>query len=402
MTSNNVDTDALIVKFTATNQAQKYSSTKAHSNLLNDGQSYKPIKLKPPLSDISLKQQLADFFHVLGYKPGDQVHIRALLPKKLSKALATKHNLRFEIKNNGKLRTIANTRRGYLTIGSWSFNHFRHGNKKSKIYHDGLAELSRLNSEGRGIYFVVNPGGGRDSEILEARSIFWECDNRVKAEQIEQARTAGIAIGLMVETHKSVHCYSPLSNPITDLGLWQRLQERVIQQMDSDQAIRNRSRLMRLPGFDHVRVCDAETPEEHLVFSPVTIRHMDNAAQNSVESLESKLPAWDKHRWIKVTRDSNSGKQFRRQALPPTLASENPWDIRNFSQYLGGDQLSVNGWLQVKCPYHGKADSSGTSLGIKESTGQFTCHSGCDTKSVYKAAKDLAKSKGWQPPPKKT
>lgn len=39
--------------------------------------------------------------------------------------------------------------------------------------------------------------------------------------------------------------------------------------MNSAPAIRNSSRLIRLPGFDYVRVQDGE-----LMFSPVTLRHI--------------------------------------------------------------------------------------------------------------------------------
>ena len=358
-----------------------------------------PTELKPPAPDATLRQQLDDFAQVLGYKPGDRLYVRALLPKNLSDQLALKHNLRFEIEENGKQRLIPNTRRGYLTVGSWEFTHVRK-NKEPAVYEDGLAKLSELNQEGRGVYFVVNPGGEHDAKISEARSVFWECDNKSKAEQIEQARTSGLPLGAMIETNKSVHCYSPLSAPVTDLDEWKKLQERTIQRMDGDEAIRNSSRLMRLPGFDHVRVGDSGTPDEQLIFTPVTLRHLDSTARDSVEALETKLPQWDDQRWGKEAKSRAAGKRGTGQTATPTLAADNPWDIRNFSQYLNGDQYSQNGWLQVQCPSHGKEGSSGTSLGINEATGQFTCHKGCDKKDVYRAARELAESCGWEPPQK--
>ena len=355
-----------------------------------------PVELKPPAEGTSLKQQLDDFTQVLGYQPGDRLYVRALLPKNLSDELALKHNLRFEIEENGKKRLIPNTRRGYLTVGSWEFTHVRK-NKEPAVYEDGLTKLLELNQEGRGVYFVVNPGGEHDAKISEARSLFWECDDKSKPEQIEQARTSGLPLGAMIETNKSVHCYSPLSAPVTDLDDWKKLQERTIQRMDGDEAIRNSSRLMRLPGFDHVRVGENGTPDEQLIFTPVTLRHLDPSAQDSVEALETKLPQWDEERWGKEAKSRAAGKRGTGQAAAPTLAADNPWDIRNFSQYLNGDQYSMNGWLQVQCPGHGKEGSSGTSLGINEATGQFTCHSGCDKKDVYRAARELAESRGWEP-----
>ena len=353
---------------------------------------YAPVELKPPAEGTSLKQQLDDFTRVLGYQPGDHLYVRALLPKNLSDQLAVKHNLKFEIEENGKQRLIPNTRRGYLTVGSWEFTHVRK-NQAPAVYEDGLAKLLELNQEGRGVYFVVNPGGEQDASISAARSVFWECDDKSKPEQIEQARISGLPLGAMIETNKSVHCYSPLSSPVTDLDEWKQLQERVIQRMDGDEAIRNSSRLMRLPGFDHVRVAD-----EQLIFTPVTLRHLDPAARDSVEALDTKLPQWNEQRWGNEAKSRAASKRSTGQAAAPTLAADNPWDIRNFSQYLNGDQYSQNGWLQVQCPHHGKAGSSGTSLGINEATGQFTCHSGCDNKAVYRAAWDLAESCGWEAP----
>ena len=358
---------------------------------------YEPVELKPPSPDASHKQQLDAFTRVLGYEPGDRLYVRALLPKNLSDELAVKHNLKFEIEENGKKRLIPNTRLGYLTVGSWEFTHVRK-NKEPAVHEDGLAKLLKLNQEGRGVYFVVNPGGERNSAILEARSVFWECDNKSKPEQIEQACTSGLPLGAIIETNKSVHCYSPLSALVTDLDGWKKLQERTIQRMDGDKAIRNSSRLMRLPGFDHVRVGGSGTPDEQLVFTPVTLRHLDQAAQGSVESLDTKLPQWDEERWGKKAKSCAASQRGTGQAAAPTLAADNPWDIRNFSEYLNGDHSSQNGWLQVQCPHHATEGSSGTSLGINEATGQFTCHGGCDKRDVYWAVRKLAESCGWEPP----
>jgi hypothetical protein len=333
---------------------------------------------------------------VLGYKAGDRLYVRSLLPKHLSDALALKHNLKFEIEENGKKRLIPNTRRGYLTVGTWEFTHIRK-HKEPVVYADGLAKLSELNQEGRGIYFVVNPGGETDADISAARSVFWENDELSKAEQMEQACTSGLKIGAIIETDKSIHCYSPLTEPLHDLENWKQLQERLIQRMDSDPAIRNCSRLMRLPGFDHVRVeGQGENQSERLVFTPVTLRHIDTTAQQSVAALETKLPPWNVAQWVKES-SMRAGREPA-QAASPSLAADNPWDIRNFAQHLNGDHFAQKGWLQVQCPSHGGEGHSGNSLHINEATGQFKCHGGCDSQAVYAAARELAAARGWQPP----
>ena len=365
--------------------------------------SHYSLELKPPSPDATLTRQLADFAAVLGYETGDRLYVRALLPKNLSDETAVDLNLKFKIEENGKKRLIPSTRRGYLTVGSWEFTHIRK-DKEPAVHKDGLAKLSELNKEGRGIYFIVNPGGEKDSDISSARSLFWENDDKSKPEQIEQALTSKLPIGAIIETRKSLHCYSPLSQPLEDLSKWKQLQERLIQKMDSDPAIRNSSRLMRLPGFDHVSV-EGEAQNERLVFTPVRLRHIDKAAQGSLEALTIQLPQWDKERWERENKTAQRHNARQGESAAPTLAADNPWDIRNFAQYLNGDQYSQNGWLQVQCPSHGGEGSSGTSLGINQSTGHYTCHGGCDTKDVYRAARKLAEERGWQPPkanPKKT
>ena len=366
-----------------------------------------PLVLQPPAPGASLAQQLDLFARTLGYQPGDRLYVRALLPKHLSDELALKHRLKFEIEENGKTRLIPNTRRGYLTVGDWSFTHLRK-NREPAVYADGIASLTELNQQGRGIYFVVNPGGEKDAEITAARALFWENDEKTKAQQLEQVRATSLLVGAIVETNKSLHCYSPFTAPLHDLSDWTKLQERVIQQMDSDAAIRNRSRLMRLPGFDHVRVED-----EALIFSPVTLRHVDTAAKATVENISAQLPPWDAERWQQPSKaqaqtQAQTQSQLRAgseqqqgRAISPSLATDNPWDIRNFAQYLNGDQHSQNGWLKVQCPEHGGEGHSGNSLHINEQTGQYKCHGGCDSQAVYTTAWKLAQARGWEPPKKR-
>jgi len=359
-----------------------------------------PLVLQPPAPNASLAQQLDLFASTLGYQPGDRLYVRALLPKQLSDELAIEHGLKFEIEENGQKRLIPNTRRGYLTVGDWSFTHLRKS-KEPAVYADGIATLTELNQQGRGIYFVVNPGGERDAEITAARSLFWENDDKTKAEQMAQVRTSGLSVRAIVETNKSLHCYSPLDRPLHNLDEWTKLQERVIQRMDSDAAIRNRSRLMRLPGFDHVRVQD-----EALVFSPVTLQHIDPVAKATVEEIDAQLPLWDVARWEPPSKEAKAkgqaaSKPRQGAAVAPSMAADNPWDIRNFAQYLNGDQHSQSGWLEVQCPEHGGEGHSGNSLHINEQTGQYKCHGGCDSQAVYTAAWELAQSRGWEPPPKR-
>ena len=110
--------------------------------------------------------------------------------------------------------------------------------------------------------------------------------------------------------------------------------------MDSDPAIRNSSRLMRLPGFDHVRVQDDE-----LMFSPVTLRHVAPAAKTTVEAIDAQLPQWDDTRWQRQAQSADGQPAGQPQstgvAAIPTLPTENSLGYSlTLAAYLNGDQRS--------------------------------------------------------------
>lgn len=90
--------------------------------------------------------------------------------------------------------------------------------------------------------------------------------------------------------------------------------------------------------------------------------------------------------------------QIERVSTDPV---DDPWDIRNFAHYLDGHLPDGRrGWSTCKCPDHkGESDNS---LHINQTTGQFKCHAGCSTKEVYYAAVELAKTRGYQFPEKRT
>jgi len=80
-----------------------------------------------------------------------------------------------------------------------------------------------------------------------------------------------------------------------------------------------------------------------------------------------------------------------------TDSTDKPWDIRNFASYLEG--YNPNGRKEAitcKCPAHN--GTSDNSLHIERATGAFKCHAECDSKAVYHAALEVAKSKGYQIP----
>jgi hypothetical protein len=145
----------------------------------------------------------------LGYRDGDRVYLRAIGPNGAQKFEATFPDLPIE-------------------------------------------QLQALNSQGDGIYFVVNGGGHCDADVAECRSIFFEHDDL----EIELQLSLWRSLGLPVPTNqtntggKSVHNYWAFRETL-EPALWRRLQTDLLEMADADRSIKNPSRVMRLAGFAH-------------------------------------------------------------------------------------------------------------------------------------------------------
>lgn len=257
-------------------------------------------------------------------------------------------------------------------------------------YQDGVAYLKSLNERGYGIYLIPNEGGGVDTDITRFPALFYECDGIIKEQQWQKLRSLeaqlGRAVSMVIETRNSLHCYFKLDYDRLLPSTWTQYQQRLIQEQDSDPAIWNPARLMRLSGFNHQK-WNAE--QRSLEQFPVRlVQENDNTF--ALDDFDRILPDWDLPRW-------ETKQPTERVATQPT---DNPWDIRNFASYLDGyRENGRQGWHTCKCPAHnGESDNS---LHIEQSTGAYKCHAGCDSKNIYNAALELAKSRGYQVPEKR-
>jgi AAA domain-containing protein/primase-like protein len=103
----------------------------------------------------------------------------------------------------------------------------------------------------RGWYFVINAGGNTDADITRLNAFFVENDSLPLEEQHRQLNEAPLQPSILLETRKSVHAYW-LINGKCDVVTWREMQERLIAYFDGDKSIKNPSRVMRLPFFNHV------------------------------------------------------------------------------------------------------------------------------------------------------
>jgi len=115
-------------------------------------------------------------------------------------------------------------------------------------------EIERLQTEGRGCYFVVNGGGHKDSDVTQCRAIFYEHDDLDKDIQRDLWQTLGLPEPtIQVDSGgKSIHNYWRLKEPCS-VEQWRKLQTDLLEYASADRTLKNPSRVMRLAGAYHLK-----------------------------------------------------------------------------------------------------------------------------------------------------
>lgn len=160
------------------------------------------------------RQQAVAHLETLGYKQGDAVYVRAFLPKE-------------------DPRYAPNT-----------------GRKADRL---NWEQVERWQAQGYGVYVVVNGGGHKDEDVKSCRAIFCEFDDRPIEDQINFWQDLGLPEpSMQIATRKSVHTYWVFGEPIA-VEQWRELQTALLTYTDSDRALKNPSRVMRLAGAYHIK-----------------------------------------------------------------------------------------------------------------------------------------------------
>jgi hypothetical protein len=107
--------------------------------------------------------------------------------------------------------------------------------------------------QGRGIYVVINDGGDTKASITSCRAFFCEWDDRPISEQLNAWRTLGLGepTFIVLTGGKSAHLYWVLKDPIAP-DQWAPVQAALIKHAAGDEACKDASRVMRLPGAFYV------------------------------------------------------------------------------------------------------------------------------------------------------
>jgi len=119
---------------------------------------------------------------------------------------------------------------------------------------ESAESLLKENKAGQHIYISANPrrakGGTKSKDVTCGRCLFVDFDNI----NLDEARARWLKSGLpsptlTINSGHGIHAYWRLTKPITDMALWSKCQKKLIAVLDSDSAIHDPARIMRLPGF---------------------------------------------------------------------------------------------------------------------------------------------------------
>ena len=115
-----------------------------------------------------------------------------------------------------------------------------------------LNELKMHNETNMCISFVVNGGGHSDKRVIESGSCtaqFMEMDGFDQDIQISLINSFPLTPSIIVKTRKSLHTYWLLEDG--DIKRFRNIQGSLADLFCSDPGIKNESRVMRMPGFEH-------------------------------------------------------------------------------------------------------------------------------------------------------
>ena len=239
--------------------------------------------------------------------------------------------------------------------------------------------IYRMQSEGRGVYIVVNDGGDTDSEITACRAFFVEWDDRSQEEQINAWKELGLPEPtLQINTGgKSIHNYWVLKKVI-DPKTWKPIQERLLDHADADRALKNPSRVMRLAGTYHMK-------DDGKRGGMTKIIHNSNK-KYSYKDIESCLPTLKQHERVK---NSVSFNEFEKApievvekalfCIPPRKPNTNTyhmyrnilWGLIKACEDAGKSAADAVQMMKTHSPEWGGIDQVAYSGGSQINAGSF-------------------------------
>jgi putative DNA primase/helicase len=287
-------------------------------------------KTPEPLPDKTLPASPAEFLAPFFPDPYEDVNLRFFAPKKAPDELP-----QFETR---KIRTS----RAALEVDE-------------KL----LAAISTLNLT-RGAYFVVNAGGDVDADIKRYNAFFCESDDLPLDEQHALLDRCQLRPSIRVETKKSVHAYWLIAGECS-ADEWREIQQRLITAYGCDPKIKNPSRVMRVPGFNHITY---NKEDSSLSYKTVELVEFDVERRYSAAQMRAFLPPLP--------------PEPEAQKYQPSNRVFSAWDALNDElkrRIVSQARRNHRGNYEMKCPAHNGEGI--TSLFYNPTTGAVKCLKGC-------------------------
>jgi putative DNA primase/helicase len=237
-----------------------------------------------------------------------------------------------------------------------------------------LVNSLRAVNETRGLYFVVNRGGDIDKSITEYTAFFVESDKATIAEQHARLDACPIQPSIRVETRNSVHAYWLRAGDCSEAE-WRDIQRRLIAYFDGDVKVKNPSRVMRLPAFNHVSY---DKQDATLFYKRVEVKEFFPEKRFSAAEMRAGFPP--------VPESKQNAKADARKTEQSTdeYQSWTPLHEELARRVIAEARTNEIGNYEMRCPAH-KGESS-TSLVHFPATGKTAClKDGCTYSDVLVA-----------------
>lgn len=114
-------------------------------------------------------------------------------------------------------------------------------------------ELEKYNKQGYGIFWTPNDFNGERKINNLSRINYWiaDIDEGEKVEQLERIDNLALLPSVIVETKKGFHCYWKAEDATIDN--YKKIEEGIIKKLNADKHCKDPSRLLRVPGFYHLK-----------------------------------------------------------------------------------------------------------------------------------------------------
>lgn len=226
-----------------------------------------------------------------------------------------------------------------------------------------------------GIYFLVNSGGHEDKDITRYNAFFVESDDLSLEEQHAALSAAPLRPSIRVETKKSVHAYWLVEGECSEAD-WRDVQARLIAYFKGDGRIKNPSRCMRLPGYNHVAY---NSEDESLSYKMVEVVEFEPGRRYTAEAMRDAFPAVP-------AKEKRLVKRNILASPSPSGSSFFDWDELNDElkrRIAEKAELNKYGNYEMRCPAH---DGTGeTSLFYSPETDAVKCLNGCSHEELLRA-----------------